>query len=64
MQYEYLFINYVQVRGGYRFYDQWNEEGIITEDSKNILPVLNHYGELGWEFICWDNGRLLFKRNY
>jgi len=59
---DYLFVKYVQEQGGYRFYEKQEDEGIVLQNYKKILPVLTHYGEEGWSFICWDHGRLLFSR--
>jgi len=59
---DYLFVKYVQERGGYRFYEKHDDEGIFLQNYKKILPVLTHYGEKGWSFICWDHGRLVFSR--
>ncbi|MGP9039795.1 hypothetical protein [Cytobacillus kochii] len=64
MKFEYLFISYVQEKDGYRFYEKYNDAGIKVLDYREYLPVLNHYGQDGWEFICWDSGRLLFRRSY
>jgi hypothetical protein len=62
MKFEYQFVQYRQVKTGYRFFLNFQDEGITVPSVEEILPVLNHFGAEGWEFICWDSGRLLFKR--
>lgn len=64
MKYEYLLVSYRQERTGYRFYVDFKDVGITVGSIDNILPILNHYGSEGWEFICWDSGRMVFKRGY
>ena len=62
MKFEYMLVSYIQERTGYRFCVNRKDEGIIVNNTNDILPILNHYGLDGWEFICWDKGRLLFKK--
>lgn len=64
MKFEYLFVSYIQEKQGYRFYVDFKDKGIIVDSVDDILPVLNLYGKEGWEFICWERGRLLFKRSF
>jgi hypothetical protein len=63
MKYEYLLVSYRQEKTAYRFYVDFKEVGITVRTADDILPILNHYGSEGWEFICWDNGRMVFKRS-
>jgi hypothetical protein len=64
MKYEYLLISYRQEKTGYRFYVNPKDVGITVRSVDDILPILNHYGAEGWEFICWNSGQMIFKRAY
>lgn len=68
-RFRYLYINYHQTKDGYRFYLNWKDKdkewgGITINDLDNIIPVLNFYGNVGLEFICWDECKLLFKEEF
>lgn len=64
MKFEYISVSYRQeARGQYRFFENFKDEGVTVDDASNIIPVLNYYGESGWEFISWDKGKLIFKRH-
>lgn len=63
MKFEYIKVSYRQETGGqYRFYENFKDEGFTVDDASDIIPVLNYYGESGWEFINWDKGKLILKR--
>lgn len=60
---EYLLVTYIQERGGYRFYDNRDQHNVTVRNYDDILPVLECYGADNWEFICWNSGSMIFKRN-
>lgn len=60
--FEYMAVKYIQERVGYKFFMNHQDEGIVVPEMRDIVPVLNHYGAMGWEFICWDSGEMIFKR--
>lgn len=63
MKFEYMKVTYIQEAcSKYRFYENFKDEGVTVESVSNIVPVLNYYGEHGWEFITLDSGGIIFKR--
>jgi len=63
-KFNYIKVVYIQSKNGYDFYEDGRKsEGVYSINGMDdICLVLNFYGNQGWEFICWDKGGIIFKK--